>query len=99
MSDTLNVFQAGNTIRLQCTFEDFDGNKINPTNVRIVFYDVKYNKLQESILSTGNRISTGVYVYNFRTSSEEEKRYVYEWYGEVNGLPSLKRSSFRTIFI
>jgi membrane-bound inhibitor of C-type lysozyme len=99
MSETPEIFQAGNTVRLQCIFEDFDGNKINPSNVKITFYDTKYNQLQQSILSTGNRIATGTYVYNFQTSKTEERRYVYEWYGEINGLPSLKRSSFRTIFI
>jgi hypothetical protein len=98
MSETPEVFQAGNTVRLQCEFEDFDGNKINPTNVKITFYDTKYNVLQETNLNIGN-IATGTYIYNFITSNEEERRYVYEWYGEINGLPSLKRSSFRTIFI
>lgn len=99
MSETPEAFQAGTTVRLQCIFEDFDGVKINPTIVRITFYDTKYNKLQEYNLNTGNSISTGIYIYNFITSSEEERRYVYEWYGEIDGLPSLKRSSFRTIFI
>lgn len=99
MSDTPNIFQAGNTVRLQCIFEDFDGNRINPETVKIIFYDNRYNVMHETLLGAGNRLETGLYVYNFRTSKEEEKMYVYEWYGEISGLPSLKRSSFRTIFV
>ena len=99
MSETPNVYHAGNTIRLQCIFEDFDGNRVNPTNVKIILYDNKYQKLQELVLSSGYRIGTGVYIYNYITSSDLEQRIVYEWYGEINGLPSLKRSSFRTAFI
>ena len=99
MSETPNVYHAGNTIRLKCIFEDFDGNRVNPSNVKIILYDNKYQKLQESFLSSGYRVGTGEYVYNYITSSDSEQRIVYEWFGEINGLPSLKRSTFRTVFI
>jgi hypothetical protein len=99
MSETPNVYHAGNTIRLKCIFEDFDGNRINPSNVKIIIYDNKYKKIQESLLSSGYRTGIGEYVYNYITPSDSEQRIVYEWYGEINGLPSLKRSSFRTVFI
>jgi len=50
-------------------------------------------------LGEGNMIEIGEYAYNYKTSSTEEERIIYEWYGEINGLPSLKRSTFRTVFI
>lgn len=99
MHDLSKVYHAGNTVRLQCIFEDFDGIRVDPDVVKISFYDSKYNKLDEVILGTSNQTDVGVYFYHFVTDNEEEKRYVYEWYGELNGLPSLKRSSFRTVFI
>lgn len=99
MSETPNVYHAGNTIRLKCIFEDFDGIRVNPSTVKIIFYDNKYQKLQESLLNSEYRIGIGEYVYNYIASSDSEQRIVYEWYGEINGLPSLRRSSFRTVFI
>ena len=99
MLEQPNIYQAGNTVRLMCVFEDFDGNRVNPSSVKIILYDNKYQKLQESLLSSGYRIGTGEYVYNYITSSDSEQRIVYEWFGEINGLPSLKRSTFRTVFI
>lgn len=99
MIDAPNIYQAGNTVRLTCTFEDFDGNRVTPMNVKIIFYNHRYEKLQEVSLGSGNQIDTGVYVYNYTTSKEEEQRVVYEWSGEINGVSSLKRATFRTIFI
>lgn len=99
MIEKTNSYQAGNTIRLVCTFKDFNGVKINPTNTKISFYNYKYERLQQTTLSITNRLETGVYFYNYITPSTLEQRIIYEWYGEINGLPSIKRGSFRTVFI
>lgn len=99
MLEQTNTYQAGNTIRLLCIFEDFDGNRVNPNNVRITFYNYKYEKIQENVLSINNRQELGVYFFNYLTSKNSEQRIIYEWYGEIGGFPSIKRGSFRTVFI
>lgn len=90
--------QAGNTVRLQCKFYDYEGNLINPSFVKIVFYDYQYNKTFEQTLDAKYRLATGIYFYDYRTEFVE-KRYIYEFYGLIGGLPSIKRSEFLTTFL
>jgi hypothetical protein len=92
------AIQAGNTVRLSCHFYDVDGVLTNPTLVKVIIYDYRYNKMEEFTLDSSYQISTGVYFYDFQTSIEE-RRYIYEWYGTIGGLPSIKRADFRTEFI
>lgn len=99
MLETQNVYQAGNTVRLECTFKDFNGVKVNPDNVKIIFYDYRYVKLEEFLLTLDNQSETGVYFFNYVTPTGNEQRIIYEWQGFLNGFPSLKRGSFRTVFI
>jgi hypothetical protein len=99
MLETQNIYQAGNTVRLECTFKDFNGTLVNPETVRVTFYDYRYNVLLQLNLGTNNHLETGVYFYNYTTPSDKENRIIYEWQGVINGVPSLKRGSFRTVFI
>lgn len=90
-----NVYQYGNTVRLECTFFDFNGNKVKPDVVNVIIYDYKYN-----VLFNGNGIeaSLGSYFYDYITEKKEQRLY-YEWYGMINEKPSLKRGEFMTKFI
>lgn len=92
----INVYQYGNTIRFECTFFDFNGIQVNPQMTKIVIYDYKYNELFNS--SGLKKINVGEYYYDYVTQSKEQKLY-YEWYGEIDGKPSLKRGEFMTRFI
>jgi hypothetical protein len=98
MLERVNTYQAGTTVRLECVFKDINGDLVNPTTARITFYDYRYNLLQEVTLTESNRKDIGNYFYDYTTSNEEQ-RIIYEWYGLVYGLPSVKRSSFRTVFV
>jgi hypothetical protein len=91
----INIYQYGNTVRFECTFFDFDGNKIDPNSVKIVIYDYRYN-----IVFNGEGLKNGVgeYFYDYTTEKKEQKLF-YEWYGEIDGKPSLKRGEFMTKFI
>jgi hypothetical protein len=90
--------QAGNTVRLYCKFYDYEGNLINPSFVKITFYDHEYKKTLEQVLDARYRADVGIYFYDFRTEFEE-KRYIYEFYGTIAGLPSIKRDDFITVFM
>lgn len=95
----INTYQAGNTVRLQCIFMDFDGNKIDPQNVQITVYNYRYTILERLMLGSESRIDLGTYQFFYQTDSEDEMKYIYEYRGEVNGVVSLKRGSFRTYMI
>lgn len=92
-----NVYQYGNTVRLECSFFDFNGDKVDPALVKVIIYDQKYNQLTSTTLGSANKLAVGDYFYDYTTDLKEQKLY-YEWYGEVNGKPSLKRNSIVTQF-
>ena len=92
------VYQSGNTIRLTCELCDFDGKITDPQIIKIKLYDQKFNVIKE--IEDIQRIDIGKFYYDFITdNNNSNKRYYYEWYAEIDGTPSLKRSSFMTRFI
>ncbi|MFZ7103346.1 MAG: hypothetical protein ACOWWO_11925 [Peptococcaceae bacterium] len=94
---TLTYYQTGNTVRLQCTFKNFDNIAVDPDSVKVVFYNDKYEKFEEFILNSANRISTGNYFFDY--IADEEKNVYYEWYAEIEGTPFLKRSKLSFRFV
>lgn len=90
-----NTYFTGNTVRLKATFKDFDGILIDPTIIKVIIYDYKYQKISEYVpIKTG----VGTYILNY-TTPQEEQRIIYEWYSEIQGSPSLKRGSFKISFM
>lgn len=94
----VNVYHYGDTVRLECVFYDFNNEKVDPELVKIIIYDAKYNKIFEEILGINNKTGVGEYFYDYTTEQKAQRLY-YEWYGEINGKPSLKRGEFITKFI
>lgn len=90
-----NVYQYGTTVRFECSFFNFDGQLIDPETVKVKVYDYKYVVIFEA---NGMKNSQGKYFYDYTTESKEKKLF-YEWYGEIDGKPSLKRGEFSTKFI
>jgi hypothetical protein len=92
-----NIYQAGNTIRLLCTFKDFNQANVDPDLVKVVIYDQKYNMLQ-TITTNIIKSSVGNYYYDYTIPEDSRQKLYYEFYGMIGGVPSLKRDSFKTIF-
>lgn len=90
--------QAGNTVRLTCKFYDPNGFLTSPTTLRLIIYDYRYRKLEEFTVPLTNQLETGTFYYDFTTSGNEQK-YIFEWNGLVDGLPSIKRDAFTTQFM
>lgn len=95
---SVNTYQYGNTVRFECDFFDFSGEKIDPQIVKLIVYNYKYQAVHTAILNTNNRQNIGEYYFDYTTELKEQKLY-YEWYGEIDGKPSLKRGEFITRFI
>lgn len=95
---SFNTYQYGTTIRFEANFYDFDGNPMNPDIVKVVVYDQKYNQIFTQMLDVNNQTGVGQYFYDYVTDPKEQKLY-YEWYGEINSKPTLKRGTFMTKFM
>jgi hypothetical protein len=93
-----SVYQYGNTIRFECNFFDFDDANVDPQLIKLIIYSNKYEIIHENILGAGNKVGVGEYFFDYITTKEIQK-YYYEWYGEINGTPSIKRGQFSTVFI
>jgi len=91
----INTYQYGNTVRFECSFFNFNNIKVDPQKIKLIIYDYKYNILFEGV---GIKKDVGEYFYDYTTEMKEQKLY-YEWYGEIDGKPSLKRGEFMTRFI
>lgn len=96
--DSYSVYQHGNTVRFECSFFDFDKTSVDPQLVKFIIYNNKYEIILENILADSNKIGVGDYFFDYITT-KEIKKYYYEWYGEINGTPSIKRGQFATKFI
>ena len=94
----MNIYQYGDTIRFECVFYNFEGEKVDPQLIKVVIYDQKYKVLKTEVLTSVNKKTIGEYFYDYTTQPKEQKLY-YEWYGEIDGTPSLRRGSFMTKFI
>lgn len=92
------LIQAGNTVRFTCKFYGVNGMPTNPTTVRLTLYDYHYNQISVFDITEANRLDVGSYFYDYTTASEE-KKYIFEWYGLIDGLPSIRRDTFTTFFL
>jgi len=89
------MYQQGNTVRLQGTFYDWDGNLIDPDLVKVIIYDVQYRQLNEYPLDASNRKSVGQYYLDWITDTVGS--FTYEMYAEISGTPSLQRQRINVV--
>lgn len=93
-----NIYLTGNTVRLKAVFRGDDGELKDPEMVRVIFYNYRYEKIEEFSLGDSHRVGVGEYVYDY-VNSDEEKRIYYEFNGEIAGNPAIQRDGFVTKFI
>jgi hypothetical protein len=91
----INTYETGNTVQLRATFKDIDGVAKDPSLPSVKVYDRNFNKIFDFPLGAGNRTKMGEYFVNYTIPYGEVKTtYYYEFYGELEGTPSLNRGSF-----
>lgn len=92
----LESYPAGTTVRLRCNFYDFDNiTKVDPSLLKVLIYNYKQEIVERL---TPTKEETGKYYLDYITPNKAQTVY-YEWYGEINGLPSIKRDGFTTKFM
>lgn len=94
----MNQYQTGNTITLEAEFRDKANALIDPTIVKVIFYNADHKKLNEVVIPPEGRISLGKYFYNY-VAPYGLSSVVYEWYGEIAGFPSIGRSAISLNFL
>jgi hypothetical protein len=83
--------QMGNTVRLTAQFSDWDGNPVDPALIKVKFYDTRFKLLEEHSVGAANKLDVGSYYFDYVPQVPDT--IYYEWYAEIDGLPSLKRES------
>jgi hypothetical protein len=85
------TFTTGDTVRLQATFKDFDGNLAAVTTPILKIYDSN----ERLITSTAALVnpSTGVYYYDY-TIPKVKATYIYEFSGTSGSTLVLRREKF-----
>lgn len=91
----MKTYPTGTTVRLKCAFFDFNNEKVDPQLVRVLIYNYKYEVIEQL---NATKESVGEYFLDYITTNKSQTFY-YEWYGEINGQPSIKRDSFITKFM
>ncbi|MGD6876746.1 hypothetical protein [Bacillus infantis] len=92
---TLKSYPAGTTVRLHCTFYDFDNEKVDPSLLKVLIRNYQQQIVEQL---TPTKKITGEYYLDYITPNKPQTVY-YEWYGEIDGLPSIKRDGFVTKFM
>lgn len=90
---------AGNTVRLEVTFNDFSGVSTDQDLVKLKIYDNRYRSIEEFVMGSANKgTNNGEYFFDYLTSSNVGTFY-YEWYGEKGTVKSVDRGKIETVFI
>lgn len=89
----------GDTVRLEVQFMDFDGNKVEPTDVTLNIYIGDNVALQSISLSSDNRTSVGAYYYDYVIPYTVNDYIVYEYTGLHRDRPILARDKIHVDFV
>ncbi|MGG3892508.1 hypothetical protein [Geobacillus stearothermophilus] len=88
---------AGDTVRLKCHFKTFDGQSVEPTDIKLTIYDVNKQQIEQIALTDTNKESTGVYFYDY-VLPDDKREIIFEFRGLYNNKPILVRDSIKIQF-
>jgi hypothetical protein len=87
----------GDTVRLKCHFKAFDGQLIDPTDVKLTIYKSDETVIEQIHLDDTNKENVGVYFYDYTPASELDE-FIFEFAGSVNNKPILSREKVKIQF-
>jgi hypothetical protein len=92
-------YLVGNAMRMEAEFRNWDNNQslVDPSVIKLIIYDIQFTIIHEFSLGGQNRISEGTYYYLF--TPQKEGIFFYEWYVDIDGIPSLTREEFSVVRI
>lgn len=90
----------GDTVRLRVRFRTFNGNAVDPTNVKLRVLDGNdYAEIDVIPMTDTDKVDVGVYEHDYVIPDGDSETLVYEFSGMFNGKPILSRGSFNRAFI
>lgn len=89
---------TGDTVRLKCHFKTFNGNSVDPNDIKLTIYDSTKTQIEQFILNDTNKENVGVYFYDY-VPALELNEFIFEFGGSYNNKPILARDSVQVKFI
>lgn len=86
---------VNDTVRLVAQFRDFNGNAINPDNVKLTIYN-KQQEIIETITEGITDNTQGNFHYNYVATNSD---FIFEFSGFFNSKPVLSRQLVQVKFI
>lgn len=88
---------AGDTVRFRCHFRTFDGQLIDPADVKLTIYDAIKQQIEQITLDDTNKENVGVYFYDYVLPMNQSE-IIFEFSGVYNNKPILVRDSVKIQF-
>ena len=88
---------AGDTVRFRCHFKTFDGQSVDPADVKLTVYDTNKQQMFQITLTDSNRENVGVYFYDY-VLHDDKQEIIFEFRGLYNNKPILVRDSVKIEF-
>ncbi|WP_240371495.1 hypothetical protein [Anoxybacteroides rupiense] len=88
---------AGDTVRFRCHFKTFDGQSVEPTDIKLTIYDVNKQQIEQITLDDTNKENIGVYFYDY-VLPDDKPEIIFEFRGIHNNKPILVRDSVKIQF-
>ena len=88
---------AGDTVRFRCHFKTFDGQSVNPADVKLTIYDSNKQQIEQITLDDTNKEKVGVYFYDYVLPTNHSE-IIFEFSGVYNNKPILVRDSVKIQF-
>lgn len=86
------AYQLGNTVRLTAVFKDWANQVVDPTLVKLKVYNSGWALMHDYSLGIEDKLVTGEYYFDYTIPYSYRTKVLYiEWYGEIQGTPSIKR--------
>jgi hypothetical protein len=87
----------GDTVRLKCHFKTFDGQLIDPTDVKLTIYDSNNQQIEQISLTDSDKENVGVFYYDY-VLPDDKQEIIFEFRGLYNDNPILKREKVKIQF-
>jgi len=88
---------AGDTVRFRCHFKTFDGQSVEPTDVKLTIYDSQKQLIEEFILDDSHKENVGIFYFDYVLPMNQSE-IIFEFSGVYNNKPILARESLKIEF-
>ena len=98
MAGQYTKYNSGDTVRLKFIIEDFEGELVDPSIIIIKFYDSRYTFMSEVTLDAGNKVSKGIYDYDYESEETRTGDILYKIFATIEGKLSVKKGGMAFVF-